>query len=100
MKTVFTDSDAELGIETRVHQGDGKTVIEKTYDAQPFLEHAANMRAATEGQRWGEGRVVGTVPPAVVSMFLRQDGRLDAKRCAAWLKENPHMIWFDRFRQQ
>lgn len=98
MKTVFTDLDSELGITTTVHQDEGKTVIEKTYDAQPFLEAAKTMREATEGQRWGEGRCVGTVPPAVVAKFMRQDGRLDAKRCAAWLKENPHMIWFDRFR--
>lgn len=98
MKQIFKDNDEQLGIVTTVHQDDGKTVIEKTYDAEPFLEVAATMREATEGQRWGEGRCVGIVPPAVMAKFMRQDGRLDAKRCAAWLKENPDMIWFDRFR--
>lgn len=98
MKQVFNEADAETGIRTVVHEDDGKTVIQKTYDAEPFLEHAATMRAATEGQRWGEGRVVGSVPMAVLSQFLRQDGGLDVKRCTEWLRANPAFITFDKFK--
>jgi hypothetical protein len=40
---------------------------------------------------------VGTVPMSVVAKFMRQDGGFDSKRCAAWLKENPAFVAYDRF---
>ena len=98
MKTVYQEADPQLRINTTVHQDDGKTVIQKTWDAEPHLLYAKGLREATEGKNWGEGRVIGTVPDAVMGMFIRQDGKLDAKRCAAWLKENPAFICFEKFR--
>lgn len=97
MKTVFSDFDPEQGIATRVHQDDGKTVIEKTYDAEPLLEYAAAMRQNTQGESWGEGRIIGTVPMAIVGQFMRQDGGIDTKRLTQWIRENPAFICFDRF---
>ena len=41
-------------------------------------------------------RHIGTIPPAVFGMFMRQDGGFDRKRCVQWLKENPYMITFDK----
>ena len=52
MAIVFTDHDPVTGISSRVHELDGRTVIEKKYDAQPFIEAAADARQAAEGQRW------------------------------------------------
>ena len=92
------DTDAVTGITTTVERVEGAVRIGKTWDAEPFLEVAAAERAATAGERWGEGRKVGTVPMAVLGMFLRQDGGLDVKRCAQWLKENPAFITFDKYK--
>lgn len=98
MKVVHTDIDEHTGSVTKVHEGDGRTVIEKVWDAEPLLQHAADARQATEGMNWGEGRKVGTVPMEVLGMFLRQDGGLDKKRLTDWLRKNPAFICFDKFK--
>lgn len=81
--TKITEHDAETGITTSVHYLDGKTVIQKEYDAQPLLDTAAEMRAATEGQRWGEMRHVGFIPMAELGKMMRQDGGFDRDRLIA-----------------
>lgn len=92
----ITEHDAQTGITTTVHYLDGKTVIQKEYDAQPLLEAAADMRAATEGQRWGEMRHVGFIPMAELGKMMRQDGGFDRDRLIAWLKANPKLATFSK----
>lgn len=98
MRKVFQEFDADHGITSTVHEDETRTVIQKTYDAEPLLEYAKGLREATEGQRWGEGRIVGTVPMAVCAQFMRQDGRLDAKRLTEWIRANPAFVCFDKFK--
>ena len=92
----FTEFDPQTQVKTTVHDLGNKVVFEKEYDAQPFLEVAADMRAATEGQRWGEMRHVGFIPNAVLGTFMRQDGGFDRERLIAWLKANPKMATFSK----
>lgn len=92
----FTEFDPQTGVKTTVHDLGNKIVFEKEYDAQPFLERAADMRAATEGQRWGEMRHIGFIPNAVLGTFMRQDGGIDTKRLLAWIKANPNMATFSK----
>lgn len=94
--TKITEHDAETGITTSVHYLDGKTVIQKEYDAQPLLDVAADMRAATEGQRWGEMRHVGFIPMAELGKMMRQDGGFDHERVIAWIKANPKLATFSK----
>jgi len=90
------DYDPQLGIATTVHRVEGKAVIQKTYDAEPFIEAAKSMRHTSSGERWGELRHVGFIPPAELGKMMRQDGGLDRKRLTAWLKANPALVTFDR----
>lgn len=97
MSIVYQENDAETGIKTRVHDLDsGRVVIEKQYDAQPLVETAAEMRAATEGQRWGEMRHVGVIPMAELATMMRQDGGFDRARVLAYLKANPALATFSK----
>jgi hypothetical protein len=97
MSIVYQENDAETGIRTRVHDLDsGRVVIEKQYDAQPLLDAAAEMRAQTQGQRWGEMRHVGFVPMAELGKMMRQDGSFDRKRVMAYLRANPALATFDK----
>lgn len=97
MSIVYKETDAQTGITSQVHELDsGKVVIEKQYDAQPFVEVAAEMRAATEGQRWGEMRHVGFVPMAELATMMRQDGTIDQKRMLAFIKANPALATFSK----
>ena len=86
MTVVFTDHDPVTGISSRVHELDGRTVIEA----------AADARQATEGQRWGEMRHVGFIPMAELGKMMRQDGSLDKKRTITFLKENPALVTFSK----
>lgn len=93
---ILQDFDQNLGIKTVVHDLDGKVVIAKEWDAQPMLEACAAERAATEGQRWGEMRKVGTIPMAELAKLMRQDGTIDNKRAIAWVKANPAFATFSK----
>lgn len=101
--TVKIDTyDAELGIRTLVHEEDNRLVFQKTFDAEPMLKEAAELRAVTAGERWsggqaGMGKKVGTIPMAVLGTMFRQDGGLDTARLKQWLRENPAFVTFDKF---
>lgn len=98
MTTPFklTEYDPYTRIQTTVHRTENKVVIQKTEDVEPLLQACAFERAATAGERWGEMRKIGSIPMSVVAKFMRQDGGFDAKRCKAWLKENPHFVTFEK----
>lgn len=92
----FQEHDAETGVTTIVHDLGDRVVFEKTYDAEPFKARAAEMRSATEGEKWGEMRHVGFIPNAELATMLRQDGTIDQKRAMAFLKANPLLCTFSR----
>ena len=99
MTTIKIDQfDAQMGIRTRVHETENKVAIEKVYDAQPFLDHAAEQRAMTAGDRWDEmGTRIGTIPMAELATMMRQDGGIDPKRLREWLQKNPKFVTFEKF---
>lgn len=96
MAIIYEELDPVTGIKSRVHKTETKVAIEKTYDAQPFLDAAKAMRAETDGQKWGEMRHVGFVPMAELATMLRQDGRFDKKRALEWIKANPKLCTFEK----
>ena len=97
MSITFKEYDPLLGITTTVHDVDGQRTFQKTYDASPFLDLAKDMRTETEGQKWGEFRHVGFIPPAELGKMMRQDGGLDKARLVKWLKENPALVTYGKF---
>lgn len=97
MSVVQKEFDKDLNILTQVHEVDGKTIFQKTYDAEPYLKHAEMYRQATDGMNWGIGKKVGTIPPAVLGEMMRQDGGIDEKRLRTWLKDNPAFVCFNKF---
>jgi hypothetical protein len=94
----IVDLNPEQGIRTEVHVEDGKTVFVKTYDAEPFLEEAAELRAQTRGDRWGEtGKHVGFIPMAELATMMRRDGSFDKAEVRKWLQANPAFVTFERY---
>jgi hypothetical protein len=94
----FKEHDAQTGITTTVHyvEDANKVAIQKTYDAEPFVKAAAEMRATTEGERWGEMRHIGFIPMAELATMMRQDGTVDKKRVTEFLKKNPALATFSK----
>jgi hypothetical protein len=98
----LVDINAQQGIRTELHEEDGKVVLKKTYDAEPFLEHAAEMRAQTRGDNWGPyGRKVGTIPMAELAKMMRHSADLSSaefkKEVRTWLQTNPAFVTFDKY---
>lgn len=96
--TKFVDHDAQTGVTTTVHhiEDADRMVIQKSYDAKPFVDLAAAVRAETEGQKWGEMRHIGFIPNAELATMMRQDGTIDQKRVVAFLKANPMLSTFSK----
>lgn len=94
----YKEHDPQTGITTTVHyvEDANKVAIQKTYDAEPFVEAAAEMRARTEGERWGEMRHIGFIPMAELATMMRQDGTIDKKRVTEFLKKNPKLATFSK----
>ena len=94
----IVDVNVEQGIRTELHVEDGKTVFVKSYDAEPFIEEAAELRAITRGQSWGDvGRHVGYIPMAELAAFMRRDGSFDKAQIRKWLKANPKFVTFEKY---
>jgi hypothetical protein len=86
------------GITTRTHFADGEIVIEKAFDAQPYVEYAKQAREATEGQRWGEGKIVGTIPPAFYAqVLLIKDPQERKKAVRKFFQENPAFVTYSPY---
>ena len=90
--------DPDTGIRTQIHFEGDQVVIQKTYDAEPYLQRVAEMRARNEGKRWGDGKEVGVLPPwAHNEISLIRD---DAKRERAmklFFRENQAFLAYDAF---
>lgn len=86
------------GIRTQFHfESDGGLVLQETFDAAPHLEYAKRARESTEGKNWGEGRLVGHIPPMFYKKIMTIKDR-DEREKAIWrfLQENPAFKMFHK----
>lgn len=87
------------GVITKLHYEGDNLITQKTYDAEPHLQYAADAREQTAGKRWGDGRLIGHIPPAEYARFLKiTDNQERKKAILAWLRENNKFIMFDGFK--
>ncbi len=96
----FTIDDGwhPYGVHKQVTFEGDQAVTKLTYDAQPFLEQAAVERSLTDGDRWGDGKKVGTMPMAVYCQFLQIQGAEERKKFVLnWLRANPAFVTFNKF---
>ncbi len=96
----FTVDDGyhAYGVHKQVTFEGDQAVTKLTYDAQPFLEQAHAERVATAGERWGDGRKVGTIPMAVYAEVMKIKGNKERQKYVLdWLRANPAFVSFDKF---
>ncbi len=98
-QSIVTDEGIDqYGTRHHLHIEQGRLVHQRTFDAQPFLDLAAEDRARTRGERWGEMRKVATIPMAMYAEVLKLPSQ--AERTAAVKKiihENPYLCTFERY---
>ncbi len=100
--TIDEGLDPLTGVRTQYHfQGD-QVVCQKTYDAEPYLKRAAEMRALNEamGKGWGEGRHVGVIPPwALPDIEAIACPKEREKATKAFFRANPAFLAYPAFIQ-
>lgn len=85
------------GISKEMKVEDGRLIVRSTMDVEPLLEAAAEERAATAGQRWGEMRKIGTVPMHIYQQYMTIRDRVERQAfIMKWLRDNPAFQTFDR----
>lgn len=86
------------GIRTQIHFEGDQVVVKKTYDAEPYLQRVAEMRARNEGKRWGEGKEVGVLPPWVSHKISMIGDDAERERTTKqFFRENPAFLAYDAF---
>ena len=88
-----------FGIRRQITLEGDQAITKLTYDAEPLLAHAADLRVLTAGDSWGNGHFVGIVPMAEVTRINQTyQGAEERKRqMLLWLKANPKLVTFDKF---
>ena len=62
------------------------------------MKYAALARQDTDGQRWGEGKLVGHIPPLEYARFLAiKDNKERQKAIKTWLRENSGFVMFEKY---
>ncbi len=87
------------GVRTKYHfESDGGLVLQKTFDAEPYLKEAAQARADTAGKGWGDGRIVGKIDPVAYATISRIRDRAERdKAILAYFRERPAFVKFDGY---
>ena len=92
------ESADPYGVQRKITIEGDQIITRLLYDAEPLLESAAEDRAATQGQKWGEMRKIGTIPMAVYCKYLViKDVAERRKLLLDWLRANPAFVTFDKF---
>lgn len=85
------------GVRTQVHFDPDTIVVQRSFDAEPHLQHAKLARESTEGKSWGEGRMIGHIPPVFYAEILKIRDRDERdKAVMTFLRENPAFVMFDK----
>lgn len=84
------------GVKTTYWINDDSFIVKKTFDAEPYLRAAAEERAVTRGEKWGETRKIASIPPAMYGQLIRDGIAFDEKRMTQWLKEHPDLVVFEK----
>lgn len=88
----------QYGVRKIVHFDGDEVVSEFAYDAAPIIEHCKEERAVSAGERWGDGRKIGTLPPTVLAKVMAIPGAEARKKfILSYLRANPAFVSFDKF---
>jgi hypothetical protein len=85
------------GVRTILHFEGDSLIAQRQWDAEPHLEHARYMRESQDGERWGEGKFIGHLPPiACAEMLQLPTPEARMQFALRFLRENPHFVGYSR----
>jgi hypothetical protein len=97
----WATTDVTDGVTTQVKVEDGALIVRDSFDADPFLKAAEQSRQQTDGQRWGDGKKIGTIPPAVLSRYFEivaERGNEEGDKFVhEFFVKNPAFVHFEKY---
>lgn len=88
----------EFGVRKIVHFDGDQIVSQFTEDAAPIIEHCKEERMVSAGERWGDGRKIGTIPMVALAEVMAIKGSAERKKYLVnYLKANPAFVSFEKF---
>jgi hypothetical protein len=96
MSRILLNENQTTGKQTWVEFSDDQARSTISQDVTDILDAAAEERAVTRGERYGNIRKVGTMPEAVVGQAMREGWFYDQAAVRKWLQENPAFLTFER----
>ena len=67
------------------------------WDAEPLADFCHDNRVLTHGESWGEGRIVGKMPPAIFAKMCADGTAFDEKAVKAYFLAHPENVVFERY---
>lgn len=61
-----------------------------------ILAYAADMRQATQGEKYGDMRKMGVMPMSVIGQAMREGWLHDQNKMREWFRLNPKFKTFDK----
>ncbi|AMM22992.1 hypothetical protein [Variovorax sp. PAMC 28711] len=90
--------DHTSAVGTTLHFEGQDLITQRTQDMEPVLAHVQQMREATEGKNWGEGRLVGHIPalyyPAIAAITDRDQRNQAIQR---FFREHPQFVSYSPY---
>jgi len=84
------------GTQGLIHIEDGQIITEKWYDAEPLADDCHENRAFNQGANWGEGQVVGSMPPHIFQKMLMDGTAFDQAAVMRFFRSNPQFVRFEK----
>ena len=95
--TVIDEGVSHGGVRTQIRFEGDEVIVAKQFDAAPHLAHAAHARQSTAGQRWGNGKFIGHIPPLYLAQIMTiRDPQEQKKAIHRFLADNPAFKMFDK----
>lgn len=96
MSKLLLNENRTTGVSTYYQTADEtqRAITEQNVD--DILEYAADMRQATQGEKYGDMRKMGVMPMSVIGQAMREGWINDPKKMRQWFVDNPAFKTFDK----
>lgn len=89
----------DTGVKTTITEEGEYVIKSQTFDAEPILDEVRELRERLEGQRWGEGKLVGKIPLPYYYKHIHgiRDKKERNMAVLKFLRENPMFVAYDKY---
>lgn len=96
MARILLSTNETTGAQTWYETEDEQQRATTEQNVDELLDYAAEMRASTQGERYGDFRKMAVMPMNVVGQAMREGWLFDRARVRKWVEENKAFKTFDR----